>query len=101
MHLYLSGLLRDDVALEACGFDEQDQMLDPEERQWLLEVLAHGRLATQPAVTPGSAPGVAPVGPGTVAQTPPVRPTSPPELSRVASVLLKALVSSNGHGTDH
>lgn len=54
--LLISGAINFKAARDAMGFEDTDAMDDPEERAWLLEVLAHGRLATQPAATPGSEP---------------------------------------------
>jgi hypothetical protein len=72
IRLYTTGLLDAVSTLEACGYEEANKMDDAEQRAWLLEVLAHGRLATQPATTPGSEP----VTPATVEMGPPQRPTS-------------------------
>lgn len=70
LHLLLSGAISYRAMRAATDHDESDAMNDPEERQWLLEVLAHGRLATQPAVTPGSE-SVTPAGPANVSPGPP------------------------------
>lgn len=67
LQLWLSGLLDDEATLEACGFSKNELLVDPGKRAWLLEVLAHGRLATQPATTPGSEA----VTPATVVKAPP------------------------------
>lgn len=91
LRLYLAGLLGSVPALEACGYADTDKMLDEQERAWLLEVLAHGRLATQPATGPGTEA----VTPATVTQGPPERPTTPSVMAAAEEPLPKEDASSD------
>lgn len=79
--LLLAGGLKFKTAREAMGYEDSDAMTDPDERAWLLEVLAHGRLASQPATTPGTGAVTA----DTVTQGPPSPDGSPLAVAAAAA----------------
>lgn len=92
--LRMSGVINEDSTLEACGFTEDDKLVDQAEREWLLEVLARGGSVTSPQPGEGGEPS--PVGPGNVVEMPPPRPLEPPEPSGDGQVPVAAAAGTSG-----
>ena len=91
LRLNRAGLLSNEATLEAANFTEADLMPPGPQRDWLLEVLAGKKAGDSPFgnTTLKGFGDQTPVGPGTVEQAPPERPSTPPAL-RAASARLGA-----------